>query len=77
MNAKTNILYCRLSRDDGENDRESNSIQNQKRILTEYAERNGFTPYIIAAEACDIIEPNPRSLATSGFQGIWFILYYA
>jgi DNA invertase Pin-like site-specific DNA recombinase len=49
MNEKTTILYCRLSRDDGE-DRESNSISNQKRILSEYAEKGGFTPYEIALD---------------------------
>ena len=35
-------LYCRLSQDDGL-DGESNSIQNQKSMLLEYARRNGFT----------------------------------
>jgi DNA invertase Pin-like site-specific DNA recombinase len=49
MNNKLTFLYCRLSREDGE-DRESNSIGNQKRILTEYAEKNGFTPYAIAVD---------------------------
>ena len=42
---KINILYQRLSREDGDK-AESDSIQNQRRILMEYAERNGFTPYI-------------------------------
>ena len=35
-------LYCRLSRDD-ENEGDSNSISNQKRILETYAKQNGFT----------------------------------
>ena len=35
-------LYCRLSQDDGL-DGESNSIQNQKSMLLDYARRNGFT----------------------------------
>ena len=34
-------LYCRLSRDD-EQSGESNSITNQKQILSKYAENNGF-----------------------------------
>jgi len=34
-------LYCRLSRDD-ELNRDSNSIANQKLILTQYAQDNGF-----------------------------------
>ena len=42
---KLTILYERLSVDDERNG-ESNSITNQKRLLEEYAERNGFTPYI-------------------------------
>ena len=49
MNKKVNILYCRLSRDDGDA-QESNSIGNQKRILSDYAERNGFTPYEFAVD---------------------------
>ena len=44
-NEKTVILYQRLSREDGDK-AESDSIQNQRRILTEYAERNNLTPYI-------------------------------
>lgn len=38
---KKTALYCRLSRDDGE-DRKSNSITHQKEILTDYAEKHGF-----------------------------------
>ena len=34
-------LYCRLSRDDGM-DGDSNSIANQKKMLTKYAKENGF-----------------------------------
>lgn len=34
-------LYCRLSRDDGI-DGESNSISNQKKLLSKYAKENGF-----------------------------------
>ena len=35
-------LYCRLSRDDGA-EGESNSIANQKKLLTKYAKEHGFT----------------------------------
>ena len=45
MNKKVNVLYARLSREDGE-DGISNSITNQLTLLREYAERNGFTPYV-------------------------------
>ena len=34
-------LYCRLSRDDG-SDAESNSIGNQKAILSRYAQEHGY-----------------------------------
>ena len=43
--SKITILYARLSREDGE-DGTSGSIVNQLGILRDYAERNGFTPYI-------------------------------
>jgi len=36
------ILYCRLSRDDGLDDRGSNSISNQKDILADFAAKNWF-----------------------------------
>jgi len=39
--AKITALYCRLSRDD-ELQGESNSVSNQKMILQQYAENNGF-----------------------------------
>lgn len=39
--SKITALYCRLSRDDG-GDAESNSISNQKAILTKYAADHGF-----------------------------------
>lgn len=47
MNGKNNqitALYCRLSIEDG-GDNESMSIQNQKAMLKEYAERNGLLPF--------------------------------
>ncbi len=43
-NDKINYLYGRLSHED-ELQGDSNSIINQRRILTKYAEENGFTPY--------------------------------
>ena len=42
--SKITALYSRLSRDD-EIQGESNSITNQKSMLEQYAQRNGFTPY--------------------------------
>ena len=35
-------LYCRLSRDDELNNGDSNSIANQKQIISRYAQDNGF-----------------------------------
>jgi DNA invertase Pin-like site-specific DNA recombinase len=43
-NPKITILYERLSVED-DRDTESQSIENQRAILQEYAERNGLTPY--------------------------------
>jgi DNA invertase Pin-like site-specific DNA recombinase len=42
---KLTILYARLSVEDAR-DGESGSIQNQKMLLQDYAERNGLTPYV-------------------------------
>lgn len=39
---KITALYCRLSQDDGR-DGESNSISNQKALLSKYAADNGFS----------------------------------
>jgi len=44
LNEKITYLYGRLSRED-ENMGDSESIENQRKILIEYAENNGFTPY--------------------------------
>lgn len=44
------VLYCRLSRDDGDGDRESNSISHQKTILAEYAAKNGFDHPVFAVD---------------------------
>ena len=44
-NQRLTILYERLSLED-DRDGDSNSIINQRSLLQEYAERNGFAPYI-------------------------------
>lgn len=54
---KITVLYCRLSDEDAL-DGESNSIQNQRSILTEYARKNGFT--------------NTRVFADDGYSGLNF-----
>jgi DNA invertase Pin-like site-specific DNA recombinase len=43
---KLTVLYLRLSKDDDVIGTESGSITNQRRMLEEYAERNGLFPYI-------------------------------
>ena len=57
QNEKITALYCRLSQED-ELAGESGSIQHQKQILREYAEKNGF--------------PNPRLWIDDGFSGVSF-----
>ena len=52
-------LYARLSQED-EQTGDSNSIVNQRSILTKYAEENNLTPYEFVYEACDILEPTQR-----------------
>lgn len=50
----TAALYCRLSRDDNM-DSESNSIQNQRKILQKAAKDKGYTDTIFFVDAPDII----------------------
>lgn len=57
QNEKITALYCRLSQED-ELAGESGSIQHQKQILREYAEKNGFL--------------NPRMWADDGYSGVTF-----
>ena len=45
LNQKITILYERLSVED-DRDTESQSIENQRNLLQDYAERHGMTPYI-------------------------------
>ena len=55
-------LYCRLSRDDGM-EGDSNSIANQKRLLSKYAKENGFSNTKYYVDATDIIglKQNPTN----------------
>lgn len=47
-------LYCRLSRDDG-GAGDSNSIVNQRKMLTKYAKENGFSNTRFYVDAAVII----------------------
>ncbi|GHV11577.1 recombinase [Clostridia bacterium] len=44
------VLYCRLSKDDGESNKDSDSISHQKEILAAYAAKNGFDHPIFAVD---------------------------
>lgn len=61
-NEQTGItaLYCRLSRDDG-GDGDSNSIVNQRKMLTKYAKENGFsnTRFYVDATVIIGLKQNP------------------
>lgn len=41
-NVGITALYCRLSRDDGNKETDSNSIENQKNHVIEICSRKGF-----------------------------------
>ena len=42
INNRNTALYARLSKEDGESGRKSNSISSQMNIMREFAEKNGF-----------------------------------
>ena len=50
----TAALYCRLSRDDNM-DTESNSIQNQKKLLQKVAREKGYTDTLFFVDDTDIL----------------------
>ena len=51
-------LYCRFSQDDGKKDSDSDSIQNQKIYLMDYAKKHRF--------------PNPQFYVDDGYTGTNF-----
>lgn len=61
----TAALYCRLGRDDNM-DSESNSIQNQRKILQKAAKDKGYTDTTFFVDAPDIIglKQNPTKRAS-------------
>ena len=66
-------LYERLSRDD-DVEGESNSIQNQKKLLEDYAKQHGFpTTPLLTLRTAPISAPPPRNWAfpKSSLPGIW------
>lgn len=72
---KITILYCRLSNEDAL-DGESNSIANQKAILTKYAKEHGFINIRIFVDATDIIGLKQNPTYGRRFSPI-FLIYRA
>ena len=62
----TAALYCRLSRDDNM-DSESNSIQNQKKILQKAAKDKGYTDTIFFVDGSSIIGPSQKAFQCERF----------
>ena len=62
---KITALYLRLSRDD-DLEGESNSISNQRTLLTSFAKKNGFRNTKVFIDAPDIIglKQNPTKRAS-------------
>lgn len=58
QNETITALYCRFSQDDGKKDSDSNSIQNQKEYLMDYAKKHHF--------------PNPQFYVDDGYSGTNF-----
>ena len=58
---KITALYCRLSRDD-ELQGDSNSIVNQKAILSKYAKENGFKNTLFFVDDGYSVELQPSEL---------------
>lgn len=54
-------IYCRLSKEDEDKIGESESIQNQKSMLLQYALENGFDIYQIYSDDRDIIGLNQKT----------------
>lgn len=76
---KITILYCRLSNEDAL-DGESNSIANQRAILTRYAAERGFTNTRILVDdgytGTNFNRPGVQeglSLVEQGLVGVWIV----
>ena len=63
---KITALYERLSHDDGRAD-ESVSVENQKRILEDYARKNGFTNIRHYTDDSAILGPSQKVLIKEAF----------
>ena len=70
-NFGTAALYCRLSRDDNM-DAESNSIQNQKKILQKAAKEKGYIDTLFFVDATVIIGLKQNPTHGRRFSPIFF-----
>ena len=69
---KITALYCRLSKDDLLSG-DSYSIQNQRSMLTEYANKNGFVNTQVFIDATDIIGLKQNPTNGRRFSPIFFV----
>ena len=81
-NEKITALYCRLSVEDIKDDNgkkkrnkedESNSISNQKQILSDYAKKHGYTNTMFFVDATDIIGLKQNPTNGRRFSPIFFV----
>ena len=68
----TAALYCRLSRDDNM-DSESNSIQNQRKILQKAAKDKGYTDTVFFVDESAIIGLSQNPVQTGGDLALFFL----
>ena len=66
QSGKITALYCRLSRDD-ELQGDSNSIVNQKAILSKYAKENHFSNTAFFVDDSAILGPSQKVLIKEAF----------
>ena len=71
----TAALYCRLSRDDNM-DTESNSIQNQKKILQKAAKEKGYMDTMYFVDDGIILGTSQEVLAPQGFPDLVLIFIW-
>jgi len=71
---KITALYCRLSQED-ENAGDSNSISNQRSILTTFAEARGFKNLECFVDAADIIGLNQNPFTEGNDLVLLFLIF--
>lgn len=66
-------LYCRFSQDDGKKDSDSNSIQNQKIYLMDYAKKHHFPNPQFYVDESAIIGLSQNPVQTGGDLALFFL----